>query len=227
MKNPAAAELDDLLAVAGFLCLGECPVNSDDSFPGRKSFSANSHIKLIGSTGPNLWSAFKRSLEFSDGKPQPLDRYTKRELTRIAASRECLVVFPFEGPPYYPFQQWAARCGGFSQSPLGVFAHSEFGPWAGFRAAYIVAGQPSRPALEAGAGPCGNCVEKPCISACPVDAISLSGGYDVPRCRTHLASSQSLDCWSGCLARRACPFGSEHAQAPENARFHMESFARF
>jgi hypothetical protein len=222
-----AAELSDRLAVAGFLCLGDFEPGPADNVPALSGQRPARHLCLIGSTGPSLWPALKTSIEFSDGNPDPLDRYTKRVLSDISSAFGCEVTFPFEGPPYHPFQQWALKCGGFSQSPLGVLAHHDFGPWTGFRAAFLfpapLTGQP-RPKET---GPCETCQDKPCLTICPVDAISLHSGYNVPSCRNHLGTSHKLTCWSGCLARRSCPFGKAHQPDAQTAKFHMESFMRF
>ncbi len=134
-------------------------------------------------------------------------------------------VFPFDGPPWHPFQQWALKAGGFSRSPMGVLAHAIYGPWAGFRAAFLSSERFGTFEANGTAGPCETCADKPCLSACPVDAISLDGGYDVPRCRDHLRQNPQADCFKGCLARRACPFGAEFRQMPEQAEFHMKAFA--
>ncbi|MET1415858.1 hypothetical protein ABVF61_26545 [Roseibium sp. HPY-6] len=212
------------LSAAGFLALGEFEPDSEDSLPDLGAGKTAKALLLIGSTGPSLWHAFSSSDEFSDGNPHPLDRYTKRELSRIAASHGGAPLFPFEGPPYYPFQQWALKCGGFSQSPLGVLAHHDFGPWTGFRAAFLSPQPIARPDQNTTAGPCETCLDKPCLSACPVKAISVETGYNVPACKAHLETGDDITCWSGCLARHACPFGSHHKPHPDTARFHMESF---
>jgi len=224
MTTPAAAKLTEDLAAAGFLCLGGFEPGAGDGVPDISGGSAVTNLLLIGSTGPSLWPSFRTTPEFADPAPHALDRYTKRALSQIAADHRYEVLFPFEGPPYFPFQQWALKCGGFSQSPLGVLAHAQYGPWTGFRAAFLT----SEPVIATPAptvsGPCETCFDKPCVTACPVDAISPETGYDVPACKTHLASDPAIACWSGCLARHACPYGGDHKPSPETARFHMESF---
>lgn len=224
MTGPAAAALTERLAAAGFLCLGGFETRDEDSLPALSGGAPARSLLLIGSTGPSVWPELSRSPEAKDGKPDPLDRYTRRVLADIAALEGFDAAFPFEGPPYHPFQQWAKRCGGFSQSPMGVLAHHAYGPWTGFRAAFLSAAPLTGEPATASAGPCETCAGKPCITACPAGALSLEAGYDVPGCREHLKANPSADCWSGCLARRACPYGVEHHQAPANARFHMESF---
>jgi len=225
MNGPAAAELTERLAAAGFLCLGGFNATDDTDLPRLAGGNAARSLLLIGSTGPSVWPKLCDSPEAADGKPDPLDRYTRRVLAEIAVSEGFDPVFPFEGPPYHPFQQWAKRCGGFSQSPMGVLAHWNYGPWTGFRAAFLSEALLEKADGAGVPGPCETCTDKPCITACPANVLSIEAGYDVPKCREHLSASRDLDCWTGCLARRACPFGAEHRQAPDNARYHMERFA--
>jgi len=227
MTHPAAAALQDDIAAAGFLCLGRGAVTDAHQFPLLADNAAPRSFWMIGSTGPSLWPCFSVSPEFSDGYPDPLDRYTRRTLEALAQKVSATVLFPFEGPPYHPFQRWAQILGGLSQSPLGVLAHDRFGPWAAFRAVLLFPFgmmETDAPAVVSGEGPCKTCEDKPCLTVCPVEAISMDNGYDVPRCRDHLRANAEAECWSGCLARRACPFGREHRQGPDNARFHMQSF---
>ncbi len=225
MTQPALSEFTDKLASAGFLLLGGFCPKPNEIVPTLMSGQPTAHLLLIGSTGPSLWPAFSQSPEFLDGNPDPMDRYTQRILGSIAAENGYDPIFPFEGPPYHPFQQWALRCGSFSQSPLGPLAHEDYGPWLGFRAAFQSSEKATNlPPSSGSAGPCDTCNDKPCLSSCPVSAISLDTGYDVPRCQAHLTSDETATCWSGCLARIACPFGMEHRQSTKNARFHMESF---
>ena len=224
MTGRAAAELNEALAAAGFLCLGGFAPEPGSKVPNLSGDRAARSLLLIGSTGPSIWPILSASPEYQDKQPDPLDRYTKRALLDLAGQFGFEAIFPFEGPPYHPFQQWALKCGGFSQSPLGVLAHRTYGPWAGFRAVFLSAAPFRETALPLAEGPCATCEDKPCLSVCPVDAVSLTEGYKVAACRAHLAESRGQDCWSGCLARRACPYGQQHRHGAEIARFHMERF---
>ncbi|GAB2186823.1 hypothetical protein [Roseibium sp. LAB1] len=224
MTRPAAAKLEQDLAAAGFLLLGGFAPDGTVAVPSLANGKEVRSLLLIGSTGPSIWPRLTQSPEYESGQPDSLDRYTRRSLLDLAEASGYEPVFPFEGPPYYPFQQWAMKCGGFSQSPLGVLAHRTYGPWTGFRAAFL-SNKPLWAETSDGLpGPCEACKDKPCIAACPADALSLETGYDVPACRTHLLEDEMQACWTGCLARLACPVGKEHRQAPDNARFHMKSF---
>ncbi|EFO33403.1 conserved hypothetical protein [Roseibium sp. TrichSKD4] len=219
-----AAEIEKQVSAAGFLVVGSFLPEDKIELPRLSDPSASLALVLIGSAGPAFWQAFQKSPEFSDANPDPMDRFTRRVLTQIAADLGLEVLFPFDGPPYYPFQRWAKACGGFSQSPLGVLAHETYGPWLGLRGAFVVpSARESTPEMAVD-GPCVTCADKPCLSVCPVGAISLDCGYDYLACRSYLKDNPSAECWQGCLARHACPFGKDHAHLPEQARFHMTSF---
>jgi hypothetical protein len=232
MKGPARdgawlAGIGDRLVRAGFLPAGHFAPRPGDSVPAMADGAAAAALLLVGSLSDELFRPFRESPEAADGAPDPLDRYTRRVLTGIAGEFSLGVVFPFEGPPYFPFQRWALRTGGFSPSPMGVLAHREYGTWLGLRAALLSAEPVGATAAAAEPGPCETCLEKPCIAACPAGALSDApppAGYDVPRCLAHLRAAPEAACHTGCLARRACPFGRDHAQSATAGAFHMAAF---
>ena len=75
------------------------------------------------------------------------------------------------------------------------------------------------------AKPCDTCAAKPCLTACPVNALSAETGYDLAACHSFLDTEAGQDCMSrGCKARRACPVSQSYARLPEQSAFHMRSF---
>lgn len=172
-----------------------------------------------------MWPHFTASAEFGDGAPDPLNRWSERVLRRIASDHGAGLLLPFEGPPYWPFQQWAMRAGTMSRSPLGVLAHGTWGLWFAFRGALLLDGEV--PASSPAGGPCETCREKPCLDACPADALTRHHGFEPAPCRAHVAGAGRESCARlGCLVRHACPFGADYAYAPEQAAFHMAAFTR-
>ncbi|MBA5778663.1 hypothetical protein H2509_16150 [Stappia sp. F7233] len=225
MDLARATRLSKALARARFIALGGFHPEPEDRVPPCGStLRPTRTLLLIGSAGSALFDAFSASPEASDGKPDPLDRYTARLLRDIADEFGFTPVFPFDGPPWHPFQAWAMRAGSFSPSPVGVLCHATFGPWAAFRAAFLSPERFGTFEANGAPGPCPSCEGKPCIAACPADALSLEAGYDVPRCREHLKANRDATCHTGCLARRACPIGREFAQTERHAGFHMKAF---
>ncbi len=181
-------------------------------------------LLLLGMVGAEQWLGFATSPEALDGLPHPLDRWSRRVVGALAEQLGVVAIYPFEGPPYWPFQAWARRAEPLSPSPLGLLIHPSFGLWHGYRGALAFETEIDAPAFDAAPGPCESCIERPCLDACPVGAFS-SAGYDVAACAAHLAAPAGRDCMeNGCRARRACPIGREHAHSPEQARFHMRAF---
>ncbi len=181
-------------------------------------------VLLLGFVGAAQWPAFAASGEAADGLPHPLDRWSRRVITGLAQAFSAAPLFPFDGPPYWPFQAWAQRAEPVFPSPLGVLIHPRYGLSHSYRGALAFAEAIAFPNVEALGSPCAACATKPCLSACPVAAFS-SSGFDVEACAGWLRSPEGGGCREdGCLARRACPVGAAFAQAPEQARFHMAAF---
>jgi hypothetical protein len=181
-------------------------------------------IFLLGALGDRMWEVFSGSPEASDARPDPLDRWSRRVIGNLAANLDAVALYPFGGPPYQPFQRWAARGEGAVASPVAMQVTFARGLWAsyrgalGFRESVALAGRES-------ANPCPAC-PAPCLTACPVDAFA-GGAYDVPRCVAHITSPAGAACREGgCLVRHACPAGRDVTPPAEQRRFHMDAFVR-
>jgi hypothetical protein len=178
---------------------------------------------LVGNIGSSYWDDFIGSAEYRDGIADPLDRWSRRIAETLAAEFALQPVYPFEGPPYYPFQQWARRAEGLAQSPLGIMMHPEHGLWHSYRFALLGEGLEPDPA-PVGVSPCLACKDQPCLHRCPVDAIS-GKGYDVDACAGYLQSTPRAQCHArGCMARNACPVAPQLRYLPAQARFHLRAF---
>ena len=66
-----------------------------------------------------------------------MDAWTREVVDPIAEAFGAAVVYPFAGPPYLPFQRWAARAEPLAVSPLRIFIHPVYGLWHAFRAALL------------------------------------------------------------------------------------------
>lgn len=180
-----------------------------------------STLVLIGNAGRRFWPAFSKQRRT---EADPLDAWTRRVLNQVADGFGARPLFPFDGPPYLPFQQWALRAAAVSPSPIGPLIHPTYGLWHAYRGALLFETMIDLPALQPQASPCEKCPDKPCLSSCPAEALK-AGAYDVPACLDHLESRHGESCLSGgCLARSACPVGREYAYEEAQARFHMEHF---
>ena len=207
----------------GFLCRGGFHPETGDGVPGALADEQGTLV-LLGNAGPALWRAFGAAGGNVDIEPNPLDRWTRRTVTPLAAALGAVALFPFDGPPYLPFQRWAAKAEGLSASPLGILIHPDFGLWHAYRAALLFARKIDLPRREIRESPCVRCAKKPCLKGCPVEAFA-KGFYDVPACVRYLEDPLGAACVNfGCFARHACPVGRDFAPDPAQARFHMQAF---
>ena len=181
-------------------------------------------LVLVGAAGARGWDAFAASPEARDGHADPLDRWSRRVVDALAADLGTRALYPFGGPPYWPFQRWAMRAEPVHASPLGLLIHPDYGLWHSYRGALGFAAPIAIEPFERRASPCETCAARPCLSACPVGAFT-GQGYDVAACAAHLRAEAGRACMDGgCLARRACPVGVQHRHGGEQARFHMRAF---
>lgn len=217
------------LGPLGLILRGGFHPRPEDGVPALGDGASAGTLVLVGNAGPAMWQAFRAAPEAADGEAHPLDRWIARCLGGLvedlgAEDLGAEARFPFEGPPYLPFQRWAARAEGLKASPLGILIHPRFGLWHAYRGALAFREALALPASPEAACPCDACAEKPCLQVCPVGAFT-AGGYAVPACRDHLGRAEGRDCRDrGCLARRACPVGREYLYDPEQAAFHMAAF---
>ena len=216
--DPDLEELRAALGAEGLLYRGGFHPDPEDNAPPDAAT-----LILVGNAGPDMWHAFERSRRLG---ADPLNDWTRRVLSGIADRFAATAIFPFDGPPYAPFFAWARLAETVSDSPIGMLIHPEFGLWHAWRGALAFRERFALPAFDAVPRPCERCLDKPCRTACPVDAFR-EGAYDVAVCAGHLRTEAGVDCMAlGCRARRACPVGAGHTYAPAQARFHMNAFLR-
>lgn len=177
---------------------------------------------LLGPGEPGFWGHVTTQPEFRDGAPDPLDRWSTRVVTALADTLGGQAIFPFGGPPYAPFQRWAIKSGRAWSSPVGLLVHDVAGLWVSYRGAIALPYAIETP--HASAKPCDSCAHKPCLTACPVGALSDTG-YDLPKCHGYLDSADGTSCLSqGCQVRSTCPAGANYGRVAAQSAFHMRHF---
>lgn len=218
-KDIAAA-----VAPCGLILRGGFHPRPDDDVPPLSDDASARTVVLLGNAGPAMWEAFARSRVCAAGGPDALDRWTAEVVGELAATFGAVPVFPFDGPPYRPFQRWAQRAEPVAPSPLGILIHPDYGLWHAYRAALLFAGRLDLPPPDTRPVPCETCTQRPCLTTCPVGAFRPDG-YDVTACAGFLATPAGADCLDlGCRARRACPAGAAYRYRPAQARWHMAAF---
>ncbi|GAB3127824.1 hypothetical protein [Novispirillum itersonii] len=180
-------------------------------------------LLLVGSVGSALWSVAPQQFRAVD---DPLDDWTRRVIDPLAARCGARVLYPFAGPPFYPFQHWLRRALGLHPSPTGLLMDPVYGLWHALRAALILPVPWSEPPPAAHPSPCETCEDKPCLSVCPVQAITPAGPQP-HRCAAELTGLDRGRCVpQGCLARQACPVGRTDRYPTAQQAFHQRAFLR-
>ncbi|MBD3666034.1 ferredoxin [Sulfitobacter sp. TSTF-M16] len=213
------AALEDAARTRHLSVLGAFHPNEKDTAPeGCKT------LVMLGPDEPRFWPAFTQSPECADGKPDPIDRWSTRVISALAAEIGAKPVFPFGGPPFLPFFTWATRTGRIHASPINFLVHDTAGLFVSFRGALAL---PERLALPPFPdSPCETCPDQPCRAACPVSALTPEG-YDVAGCKAYLDTPPGADCMDhGCAARRACPVSQSFGRLPVQSAYHMAHFHR-
>ena len=220
------ADLQREASAAGLAWRGALAVDRTDPDIRLPDGRAARTVVLLGFVGAGHWRTFVASREASDGEPHPLDRWSRRVIEGLAGHFGARGLYPNDGPPWLPFQQWARRAEGLQASPVGILIHPSWGLWHAYRGALALAEAIPGELAPRASSPCDACRGRPCLSACPVGAVA-PGRYDVVACRAHVRSEAGRDCLElGCRARRSCPVGAEHRYEPAEAEFHMRAFIR-
>lgn len=178
-------------------------------------------LLMIAPDGPRFWAHFTQSPEYRDGQPDPMDRWSVRVIDALAHELGARAFYPFGARPPHPFFTWALASGQARSSPVQWLIHDQQGLWLSFRGALGFAVAIDLPAPAP--APCDHCA-RPCISACPVGALT-DKGYDIPACHAFLDTPAGADCMNnGCAVRRACPVSQAFGRDPEQSAFHMRHF---
>ena len=219
------ADLEARLGAFGLHLRGVLRLDAEEAELLQVEVGSDVSIALVGNIGSSYWPVFSQSIGYQDGQPDSLDRWSRRVAGQVAEAFRARAIYPFEGPPYYPFLQWARRADALSQSPLGLMIHPQYGLWHSYRFGLLISQShlPDQQNISV-ESPCRKCAAQPCLHSCPVDAFSAKA-YDVGRCAAYLKQTRDARCHQqGCLARLGCPIGEAYQYEPAQHRFHLSAF---
>lgn len=218
------AVIESALREVSLVSRGGFHPRREDEVPLLPDGGAVGTVVLVGNVGHDMWQRFRWDRTRDSSPAGPLNTWTRRVLGVVSERYGAHAMYPFDGPPYHPFLRWAQRAEPVLPSPVGPLIHPDYGLWHAYRGALAFAEYFALPEFFTRPCPCHTCRDKPCLSACPVEAFA-SGRYDINGCLDHIGSDQGTECLHrGCLARRACPVGQQFRYSDEQARFHMEAF---
>lgn len=162
---------------------------------------------LIGHAGRRLWS---RICAQGIAGEHPIDSYTmatvRRWFAEVAPGKQLRFLYPGDHP--IGLQHLGKLAGWHHSTPFMVGIDGEWGSWYAYRAAILTDSDfaPFFPVDRS--HPCEPCAGRPCVPACPADALS-GKDFDLDRCLTYRRSENSR-CELVCISRISCPTGAEH-----------------
>ena len=182
---------------------------------------------VVGNGGGAFWDGYRRFCVANPGherRADPVDDYTRQAVGAVFGPLEARgvarVLYPFGfAEDGVSFTRLALLAGLGRQSLVGVLVHPVYGPWMALRAAILVRDRLAAPRPADGWDPCPSCRARPCIAACPGDAVT-EAGWSVPRCGASRARADD-PCASRCHARVACVLGPEHRYPEEALAYHQ------
>jgi len=174
-------------------------------------------LHLFGHGGRKLWQALQGS---GFESPEPVDDFSTAAVRRYFAEglkADFRLLFPDDALTL-PLQKLGELAGWHYGSPFRVGVNRRWGSWFAYRAVALAATSlPPTPKADWGAA-CPACAAKPCIVACPAGALA-SGVLDLDACVDYRLKAASA-CAAQCVARLACPVGSEHRYEREQIAYH-------
>lgn len=172
-------------------------------------------LVLIGNAGRSMWAAMKAS---GIASADPIDDFSVRAVSQWFAAQfpahRYTLLYPGDAP--VGLQTLGALAGWHRPTPFMLGILPQWGSWFGYRVALLTdTDLPPTEPLRA-ASPCEACTARPCIAACPAQAMAEEG-FSLERCVAYRLQPESR-CRACCVARDACPVGREHRYDDEQIR---------
>ncbi|MDP5240258.1 hypothetical protein Q9Q94_12015 [Uliginosibacterium sp. 31-16] len=165
---------------------------------------------LFGHAGRRLWECVQ-----AEGirSAHPIDEYSVRTVERWLAqalpATRARFVFPQSlGSQHIGLQRLGKIAGWHRAAPFMVGIDAVWGSWFAYRAVILTDTDLPASAPVDNGYPCDGCADKPCITACPANALA-GGTVNLAACNAGRLAPDST-CALGCTARSACPVGAEH-----------------
>lgn len=175
-------------------------------------------LVLIGHGGRRFWQALTA---FGMKTADPVDHFsrvmTRRFIDQFLGGPPVLMLYP--AGYTIPLQRLGALAGWHQPSPLGLGMNPTYGLWFAYRAAFLTTLPLPSILNPPAASICEACQDKPCIGACPAQAVQAINRFQVWDCIDFRLHEPSI-CRDRCLARLACPVAAEHRYEPAQVRYH-------
>ncbi|THF59328.1 hypothetical protein [Pseudothauera rhizosphaerae] len=178
---------------------------------------------LIGNAGRALWASVKAAGIASD---DPIDDFSVCAVVRWFAEQlpghRYTLLYPGDKP--VGLQALGRLAGWHHATPFMVGILPQWGSWFGYRVALLADTELPVTAPLQVESPCLSCAARPCVAACPAQAMA-GGAFALDKCLAW-RRLPDLSCRGRCLARDACPVGREHRYDEDHMRHTYEQSLR-
>ena len=184
-----------------------------------ENLSSYRQLILIGHGGRGMWEAAQAS-EFR-GCADPIDSFSIDRVERWLAGEIPAALHEIIYPAskrIVPLQLLGQLAGWHHTSPFRVGVNQTWGSWFAYRVAILADSDFAPTDRMQLTSPCDSCVDKPCVAACPADALAC-GDFALKGCMNYRLASES-SCKAQCIARLACPVAAEHRYSTEQINYH-------
>ena len=176
-------------------------------------------LVMLGQGGGTLWDSIQADGFSSDHLFDDYSRRLVEELIEALDGPAYEVIYPSD--VLMPLGRMAQHSGWGESSPLGLTINDEYGPWLAHRIVFLV-DAPLELSQRSTTHPCTTCSDTPCVTACPVGAVTVETGFDVDACSQYRIADGS-PCAHKCLARLACPIGTQFTYGDQQMKHHYAS----
>jgi len=180
-------------------------------------FSQYRQLLLIGHAGRELWTGLQQA---GSDSSNPVDDYTRHAIDDYfhADQDDYAYQMLYPGPYRVDLLQLGELAGWHHPSPFWLGVNKVWGSWFAYRAVILANTNLSPTQNPTSQSPCDNCIEKPCIPACPPKALD-NNCFDLMACSSY-RSKDSSPCGYQCIARNTCPIGKDHRYSNEQIKYH-------
>ncbi len=182
-----------------------------------RGFRKGASLLLVGNGGSGFWNYLsKQSLQIDD----PVDKLSialvRDYIEQKWAGVRYQVLYPSDN--VLDLQYLGRLAGWHHDSPLKLGINPTWGLWFAYRVLVLLDLELDATDRVASESPCLTCAAKPCVRACPANALE-QGQLSLSACSQFRKIDTSL-CKFTCLARLSCPVQVHHRYGDAQIQYH-------
>ncbi len=185
------------------------------------NYSNYNQLFLFAHAGPDMWRALQQSAFIH--RKHPVDEFSQHTVqtffNQALPEIHYRLLYP-DQELLLPLQQLGELAGWAYNSPFRIGIHQKYGSWFAYRVVALTDSTLPETGVSDSGHPCESCETKPCLQACPADALA-QGQLSLDNC-LHYRQTEDSRCTNQCLSRLACPVGKKFCYSKEQLTYHYD-----